>query len=106
MGKRNHNVAPTEEDVLELQQMSCVENTNKCTSKWLHSVDRFCETINYEIGIEKIDTTTELEHFLCRFIAWLKRLDGNDYKAESIHNCYASIARHLKENSEIKPCKL
>ncbi|CAG8750713.1 9423_t:CDS:2, partial [Cetraspora pellucida] len=32
--------------------------------------------------------------------------DGKDYKAESVHNCYASIAQHLKDYSEIEPCKL
>src|SRR5260363_368785 len=106
MGKRNHNTAPSEEEVLELLQLLCVENTDKCTSKWLHSVERFRKTINYEKGIDKIETTAELEDFLCKFITWLKHLDGNDYKAESIHNCYASIARYLKEHSKIKPVKL
>ncbi|CAG8681396.1 138_t:CDS:2, partial [Racocetra fulgida] len=90
MGKRNHTTASTEEDVLKLQQISHVENTDKCTLKWLLSVDRFCEIIGYDKGIKKIDTAMELD----------------DYKAESVHNCYASIAHYLKENSEIKPCKL
>ncbi|CAG8601220.1 1324_t:CDS:2 [Diversispora eburnea] len=32
-----------------------------------------------------------------QFLTWLKQLDGKDYKAESIHNCYESIAIYLKE---------
>ncbi|CAG8701908.1 4484_t:CDS:2 [Cetraspora pellucida] len=74
-----NNKLPTNEDVAELLKISRVHNTDKFI---------------------------ELENFLCIFITWLKRIDGNEYKAESIHNCYASLARYLKEHSTIKPCNI
>ncbi|CAG8712778.1 12633_t:CDS:2, partial [Racocetra fulgida] len=83
------NVAPTKAEVLELQGLSRVENTDKCTFK-----------------IKEIESLTELDDFLYKFLTWLKRIEGKDYKAKSIHNCYASVAWYLKEHSEIKPCKL
>ena len=36
----------------------------------------------------------------------LKKRNGQDYKAESVFNCYASLARYLKSESVIQPCKL
>jgi hypothetical protein len=31
---------PTNEEIYQLQQLSKVKNTDKCTSKWLRVVDR------------------------------------------------------------------
>ncbi|GES81052.1 zinc finger MYM-type protein 2-like [Rhizophagus clarus] len=97
---------PTHEEIYRLQQLSRVKNTDKCTSKWLRVVDRFNKEANMTKKINQYDTCNELEDFLCKFITWLKKLNGEEYKAESIYNCYASLARYLKEESVIKPCKI
>ena len=97
---------PTNEEINQLQQLSRVKNTDKCTSKWLRMVNKFNKEANLTKNINQYDTCKELEEFLCKFITWLKKLNGEDYKAESIYNCYASLARYLKEESVIKPCKI
>jgi len=40
---------PTNVEIYQLQQLSRVKNTDKCTSKWLRVVDRF----NKEANISK-----------------------------------------------------
>lgn len=102
----SHNTLPTDKDVSELLKLSRVHNTDKCMAKWLRTVDRYREVSSYEKLFESIPEVIELESFLCKFLVWLKRIDEKEYKAESIHNCYASLARYLKENSVIKPCNL
>ena len=97
---------PTSERNNQLQQLSRVKNTDKCTSKWLRMVNKFNKEANLTKTIDQYDTCKELEEFLCKFITWLKKLNGENYKAESVYNCYASLARYLKEESVIKPCKI
>jgi len=97
---------PTNEEIYQIQQLSRVKNTDKCTAKWLRVVDRFNHEANIIKKIDQYDTHTELEGFLCKFITWLKKQNGENYKAESVYNCYASLARYLKEESVIKPCKI
>ncbi|CAG8522478.1 20574_t:CDS:2 [Cetraspora pellucida] len=77
-----NNKLPTNKDVAKLLKISRVHNTDKCMAKWLRAIDRYREASNYEKSFESIS------------------------KAESIHNCYASLARYLKEHSTIKPCNI
>jgi len=85
---------PTNEEIYKLQQLSRVKNTDKCTSKWLRVVDRFNKEANITKKINQHDTCKELEDFLCKFITWLKKLNSENYKAEFVYNCYASLARY------------
>jgi len=89
---------PSPEEINHLQQASLVSNTEKNTSKWLRIVDRFNKSCGISQAIELIDFVDELEDYLCKFITWLKKNDGTDYKVESIHNCYSAINRYLKEH--------
>ncbi|CAG8847005.1 40220_t:CDS:2, partial [Gigaspora margarita] len=49
----------------------------------------------------EIDNKEELDTYLSLFIAWLERKDGTPFKVESLHNCYAALARYLKESTAI-----
>src|SRR6266496_3954659 len=97
---------PSPEEINHLQQASLVSNTEKNTSKWLRVVDRFNKSCGISQAIELIDSVNELEDYLCKFITWLKKNDGTDYKVESIHNCYSAINRYLKEHSILQPVKI
>ncbi|CAG8599996.1 9840_t:CDS:2, partial [Scutellospora calospora] len=44
----------------------------------------------------------ELDNFLSSFISWLLKKDRTLFKVESVHNCYAALARYLRENSSIE----
>ncbi|CAG8462250.1 7961_t:CDS:2 [Funneliformis caledonium] len=76
------------------------------TSKWLQVVDRFNNSCGISQAIELIDSINELEDYLCKFITWLKKNDGTDYKVESIRNCYSAINRYLREHRVIQPIKI
>lgn len=97
---------PSQEEINKLQHASLVSNTEINTSKWLRVVDRFNKSCGITKSIEKIDSINELEDYLCKFITWLKKNDGTDYKVESVHNCYSAINRYLKEHSVLQPIKI
>ena len=59
---------PTNEEIHQLQQLSRVKNTDKCTSKWLRMVSRFNKEANLTKNINQYDTCEEIEDFLCKFI--------------------------------------
>ncbi|CAI2192330.1 13906_t:CDS:2, partial [Funneliformis geosporum] len=69
-------------------------------------VDKFNKEANLTKHINQYDTCKELEEFLCKFITQLKKLNGENYKAESVYNCYASLARYLKKESIFRPYKI
>ncbi|RIB05107.1 hypothetical protein C2G38_624698 [Gigaspora rosea] len=52
--------------------------------------------------LNEIDNNEELDTYLSLFIAWLKKKDGSPFKVESMHNCYAALAQHLRENTAIQ----
>ena len=47
---------PTNEEIYQLQQLSRVKNTDKCTSKWLRVVDRFNKEANISKKIDEYNT--------------------------------------------------
>ncbi|CAI2187466.1 5478_t:CDS:2 [Funneliformis geosporum] len=70
---------PTSE---EINQLSRVKNTEKCTSKWLRMDNKFNKEANLMKHINQYDTS------------------------ESVYNYYASLARYLKEEFIIRLCKI
>ncbi|RIB28898.1 hypothetical protein C2G38_2239224 [Gigaspora rosea] len=54
-----------------------------------------------DLSRKRIDNKEELDTYLSLFIAWLKRKDGTLFKVESLHYCYAALARYLKESTAI-----
>ncbi|CAI2198346.1 3351_t:CDS:1, partial [Funneliformis geosporum] len=54
----------TSEEINQLQQLSKVKNTEKCTSKWLRIVDKFNKKANLTKHINQYDTCKEFEEFL------------------------------------------
>src|SRR5688572_705525 len=94
------------EDIHSLQKASQVANTDRSTSNWCRSIERFTKEKGYNIKIEAIDNYEELNKILCEWIAWLKKKNGEQYKAESLFAGYSSIVRYLKEASILQPCNL
>ena len=97
---------PTQEEIDRLQQASLVSSTERNTSQWLRVVDRFNKSCGITQSIELINSVEELEDYLCKFITWLQKEDGTDYKVESVHNCYSAINRYLKEHSALQQIKI
>lgn len=90
-----------QEEVQRLSNLSKVTNTDKNTEKWLRHITRYIKENNIQKNLDQIDNRDELDEFLSLFIAWLKRKDGTPFKVESVHNCYAALARYLREHSAI-----
>ncbi|CAG8648249.1 16582_t:CDS:2 [Cetraspora pellucida] len=77
----------------QLINLSYVANTEKNTLK---------EEKNITKMLDQFDNKEELDVFLCSFIGWLTKKDDMSFKVESIHNCYATLARYLNENSAVE----
>ena len=90
------------EEVRHFTNLSQVTNTDKNTEKWLWHVDRYRKEQNIEKKLNEIDNNEELDTYLSLFVAWLKKKDGTSFKVESMHNCYAALSHHLRENTAIQ----
>ncbi|CAG8731147.1 21085_t:CDS:2 [Cetraspora pellucida] len=98
----NNSLTVEDPEAQRLINLSYVANTEKNTSKWLRHVDQYREEKNITKMLDQFDNKEELDVFLCSFISWLTKKDGTPFKVESIHNCYAALARYLRENSAVE----
>lgn len=98
----NSSLTVEDPEAQRLINLSFVANTERNTSKWLRHVDRYREARNILKSLDQFDNKEELDIFLSSFISWLTKKDGMPFKVESIHNCYAALARYLRENSAIE----
>jgi hypothetical protein len=76
--------------------------TDKSTNNWVMQLERFRKDLNLNGKIEDVKNENELEEQLVKFIVAMHKVDGKEYKAQSIKVGIYAIARHLSEHSVIQ----
>ncbi|RHZ72480.1 hypothetical protein Glove_242g32 [Diversispora epigaea] len=82
-------------------QKGTVKNTLRSTRNWISKLEVFRKSHGYDIPIEMVTDTQVLQKQIVEYIASMKRLNGQEYKANTLKVALDSINRYLIKESKI-----
>ena len=87
----------TDEQIVEMEKASSVRNTDRNTRIVFSRFDHYREDRGVSKDLLEM-TIQDLMKHLKIFFTGLRQLNGKEYRTNSIENCLAAIARHLRSN--------
>ena len=87
-------VAPTEEEVKEMQVYAVLRNTRKATDGWIVTFESFCHEQNIEIDLATC-SGEHLSEVLCKYYPVLRTKKEDLYKKASYFAARSAVHRKV-----------